>query len=87
MNSAIPNHIPSQPRPGPIGRWYLPVMALISIGFGVSNYYSPSAMNARIETRIREEERLKRNKQLMDAYGHKDSLQDVERALEAYEVQ
>lgn len=49
--------------------------------------YSQSARNARIETQMREEERLKRNRQLMDAYGHKDSLEDVERALEAYEVQ
>ncbi|OJJ81781.1 uncharacterized protein ASPGLDRAFT_37608 [Aspergillus glaucus CBS 516.65] len=87
MNSAIPNHIPSRPRPGPVGRWYLPVMALIGVGFGISNYYSQSAMNARIETQVREEERLQRNKQLMDAYGHKDNLDDVERALKVYEVQ
>ncbi|ODM20242.1 hypothetical protein SI65_03295 [Aspergillus cristatus] len=85
MISAIPNLPASRPRPGPVGRWYLPAMALIGIGFGISNYYSQSATNARIESQIREEERLKRNRQLMDAYGHKDSLEDVERALKAYE--
>ena len=35
---------------------------------------------------LEEEKRLVRNQQLMDAYGNKDSLHDVEEALSAYEI-
>jgi hypothetical protein len=34
-----------------------------------------------------EEERLRRNKELMDAYGDKETIQDIERALSLYELQ
>ena len=33
---------------------------------------------------IEEEKRLARNQQLMDAYGSKESLLDVQQALDAY---
>jgi hypothetical protein len=33
---------------------------------------------------MQEEERLRRNAQLMDAYGDKTSLEDMQRALEHY---
>lgn len=34
-----------------------------------------------------EEKRLQRNRQLVDAYGDKDDLKDVEQALAVYEIQ
>lgn len=33
---------------------------------------------------VEEEKRLARNQKLMDAYGSKDSLQDVQQALDTY---
>ncbi|KAL1970052.1 hypothetical protein VTN77DRAFT_6457 [Rasamsonia byssochlamydoides] len=67
---------------GRIGRLCLPVVAVLSIGFGISNY-----RDSRLQREyhlIQEEERLRRNAQLMDAYGDKTSLEDIQRALEQY---
>jgi len=36
---------------------------------------------------IAEEERIRKNQQLMDAYGYKDNIDDLQKALEAYEIQ
>jgi hypothetical protein len=36
---------------------------------------------------LEEEKRLARNQQLMDAYGDKNSLHDVQQALDTYNVQ
>lgn len=55
------------------------------IGFGAYDYYLAAV--SRQEQQNREEEmRFARNQQLMDAYGDKESLRDVQQALDAYEV-
>ncbi|KAJ5242038.1 uncharacterized protein N7469_000365 [Penicillium citrinum] len=65
------------------GRWYIPLVAAIGLGFGAYNYYTQA--QARHEFAILEEEkRLAKNRELMDAYGSKDSLEDVQQALEMY---
>lgn len=75
------------PKVGPVGRWYLPAMAVVALaGFGVTNYVQ-AQKERRLAELFAEEERIKRNQQLMDAYGDKSSLKDVEHALEMYEVQ
>lgn len=54
-------------------------------GFGFSNYLQ-STRPAQIQDQLNEEEHVRRNRHLMEAYGGKESLEDVERALGVYEV-
>lgn len=54
-------------------------------GFGAYNFYI-DAMSRRDLQILEEEKRMARNRQLMDAYGNKESLEDVQQALDAYEV-
>lgn len=62
---------------------YIPLVAAVGLGFGAYNYYTEA--QARRETAILEEEkRLAKNRELMDAYGNKESLHDVQHALEMY---
>lgn len=64
---------------GRIGRWYLPSMAMICLGFGLLNY---------IRTRPARNHQLTAEQlQLLEAYGSKNNIDDVERAMEIYEVQ
>ncbi|KKK17563.1 hypothetical protein ARAM_006357 [Aspergillus rambellii] len=72
-------------RPGAFGRWYLPVMLTMAVGFGISNVYTSNRPN--YYDQVQEEERLHKNQQIMDSYGMKDSVDDLERALEAYDIQ
>ncbi|KAJ5302388.1 hypothetical protein PENANT_c008G07944 [Penicillium antarcticum] len=68
------------------GRWLIPLMATIGLGFGAYNYYIEA--KSRREYDLKEEEkRLAKNQQLMDAYGDKNSLHDVQHALETYHAQ
>lgn len=60
---------------------------LMATGFGLSNYYLKPNRHAQIQAQMAEEKRLQRNRELMDAYGDRDDLKDVERALAVYEVQ
>ncbi|CAI7670150.1 hypothetical protein N7533_013450 [Penicillium manginii] len=65
------------------GRWYIPVVAAVGLGFGAYNYFTQA--QARREFAIKEEEkRLAKNRELMDAYGNKESLHDVQQALDMY---
>ncbi|KAJ5180135.1 hypothetical protein N7492_003345 [Penicillium capsulatum] len=66
-------------------RWYLPLVAAVGLGFGAYNYYTEAQSRRRIAM-IEEEKRLARNRELMDAYGSKESLHDVQQALESYQV-
>ncbi|KAH8431476.1 hypothetical protein N8T08_011189 [Aspergillus melleus] len=75
-----PFFIPAKP-----SKWYLPAMAVIALGFGAANLYTNQQQ--RHEQAQEEFERLQRNRQLMDAYGDKDNLHDIERALAVYEIQ
>ncbi|KAJ5368097.1 uncharacterized protein N7496_007857 [Penicillium cataractarum] len=83
---ANPSHRPHptgpsiKPRPS---RWYIPVVAAVGLGFAGYNYYNE--VKSRHEFAMAEEEkRLARNQKLMDAYGSKDSLHDVQQALDTY---
>ncbi|KAE8379356.1 hypothetical protein BDV26DRAFT_259654 [Aspergillus bertholletiae] len=76
-----PVYIP--PVKGNIGKWYLPAMGMIALGFGVYNYFNTPTPAYNPE----EAQRHHRNKALMDAYGDKETLQDIERAFALYEIQ
>ncbi|KAE8350535.1 hypothetical protein BDV28DRAFT_37086 [Aspergillus coremiiformis] len=80
-NLSRPVYMP--PPKGTIGKWYLPAMGMIALSFGAYNYYNRPATLQDPE----EEDRLRRNKALMDAYGDKETLQDIERAFALYELQ
>ncbi|KGO73255.1 hypothetical protein PITC_002860 [Penicillium italicum] len=67
------------------GRLLLPLMATIGLGFGAYNYYV-AAKSRRELSMLEEQERLVRNQQLMDAYGDKNSLHDVQQALDTYNI-
>ncbi|KAJ0425260.1 hypothetical protein BJY00DRAFT_308586 [Aspergillus carlsbadensis] len=66
-----------------LGRWSVPLLATIAIGYGVTSYISKTDS----PSQHAEAERLRKNQQLMDAYGYKDNVDDLQKALEAYEVQ
>ncbi|KAL2837530.1 hypothetical protein BJX68DRAFT_273025 [Aspergillus pseudodeflectus] len=70
-------------RPVRLGRWSVPLLATIAIGYGVTSYISKTHDTSQVA----EAERLRKNQQLMDAYGYKDNVDDLQKALEAYEVQ
>ncbi|KAL3495495.1 hypothetical protein BJX62DRAFT_195286 [Aspergillus germanicus] len=53
-------------------------------GYGVTSYISKTQDSS---SQLAEAERLRKNQQLMDAYGYKDNVDDLQKALEAYEVQ
>ncbi|OJJ47472.1 hypothetical protein ASPZODRAFT_130955 [Penicilliopsis zonata CBS 506.65] len=71
------------PRFKRLGRRSLPLLVGVGIVFGLSSYYKYQTQHRL--SQVQEEERLRRNQQLMDAYGHKESLQDVEHALDMYD--
>ncbi|KAJ5484858.1 hypothetical protein N7539_004846 [Penicillium diatomitis] len=52
-------------------------------GFAGYNYYM-DAKARHATAMIEEEKRMARNQQLMDAYGSKESLSDMQQALDAY---
>ncbi|KAE8151695.1 hypothetical protein BDV25DRAFT_152318 [Aspergillus avenaceus] len=70
--------------PRTIGKWYLPTMGIIALGFGVYNYYTTPRPTFNDPE---EEDRLRRNKALLDAYGDKETVQDIERAFALYDTQ
>ncbi|CAN8101726.1 unnamed protein product [Discula destructiva] len=69
-------------------RWVPTIFALVSIGYGVSVYrrdgghYVDTADRDRMEV-----ERRQREAVMMDAYGDKSSLEDLEKAMAFYESQ
>lgn len=60
----------------------VPIIAVLGIGYGITALREAQQHIERES--IQEEERLRRNAQLMDAYGDKTSLEDMQRALEHY---
>lgn len=58
-------------------------MTLARAGFGAYNYYT-AAKSRQEKSMLEEQERMARNQQLMDAYGDKNSLHDVQQALDTY---
>lgn len=60
----------------------VPVVAVLGLGYGISTFME--AQRHAQQQSLQEEERLRKNAQLMDAYGDKSSLEDMQRALEYY---
>ncbi|EEA28190.1 hypothetical protein TMatcc_003497 [Talaromyces marneffei ATCC 18224] len=77
--SPSPRHIIRLGRMTKIG---VPIIAVLGIGYGVTAMRDAQQRIQRES--IQEEERLRRNAQLMDAYGDKTSLEDMQRALDHY---
>ncbi|KAJ5325262.1 hypothetical protein N7541_011930 [Penicillium brevicompactum] len=70
----------------PKGRVLIPLMATIGLGFAAYNYYTEAKLQQE-RSMLEEQERLAKNQQLMDAYGDKNSLHDIQQALDTYNVQ
>ena len=64
----------------------LPLLATIAIGYGFSQYNAMKTESP-YSDEAAEKERLRKNAQLMEAYGYKDNVDDIQKAMEAYEVQ
>ncbi|KAF2714794.1 hypothetical protein K504DRAFT_486611 [Pleomassaria siparia CBS 279.74] len=109
----FPLHTTSAARLGSIGRWYLPTMALITVGM---SYYLPTTLFPPIETppgprtvkleaanrqigfavsnsleehnhkQHQEPSQEERNMMLLELYGERNSLEDMERALSGHGV-
>ncbi|KAL4945100.1 hypothetical protein BDV06DRAFT_219632 [Aspergillus oleicola] len=78
-------------RPAPVAavrfrRWSIPLLATIAIGYGLSQYGAMKT-DSPYSDEAAEKERLRKNAQLMEAYGYKDNVDDIQKAMEAYEVQ
>lgn len=78
------NHPPTKHivRLGRLTKIGVPIIAVMGIGYGIT--VMRDAQNRVQQQSMQEEERLRRNAQLMDAYGDKSSLDDMQRALEHY---
>ncbi|KAL4781308.1 hypothetical protein BJX76DRAFT_360004 [Aspergillus varians] len=62
----------------------IPLLATIAIGYGITHY---AATRSDSPYQLAEEERIRKNRELMDAYGYKEDVNDLQKALEAYEIQ
>lgn len=71
------------PKLGRVARWYLPTMAMVAIGFGVTNALNDANRKVHSALELTQEQR---NQMLMDAYGERSSLQDMERAIAGLEA-
>ncbi|OJD30246.1 set domain protein [Diplodia corticola] len=90
------HHLPKMTSPAQstarLGRWFLPVTGLLFLGAAATSYldrrfvqgsYTPG-LSATEQRALRQREQ---NAALMSAYGDRESLEDVQRAMELYEVQ
>lgn len=71
------------PKLGRVARWYLPTMAMVAIGFGVTNALNDANRKVHSALELTQEQK---NQMLMDAYGERSSLQDMERAIAGLEA-
>lgn len=74
-------------RPFVPARWALPATALVCAGFAANLYRestSESRRTAAAQAAQEEAERLRRNEAMMDMYGDRTSLADLERATSLY---
>ncbi|KAK0647556.1 hypothetical protein DIS24_g7562 [Lasiodiplodia hormozganensis] len=73
-----------------LGRFFLPVTGLLFIGAAATNYldkrYSPTHTTGLSATEARALRQREQNAALMSAYGDRESLEDVQRAMELYEA-
>ncbi|KAF1917325.1 hypothetical protein BDU57DRAFT_161637 [Ampelomyces quisqualis] len=70
------------PRVGKIARWYLPTMALIAAGFGITNALNEANRKAHQALEPTQEQK---NMILLEMYGERSSLEDMERAIAGIE--
>lgn len=70
------------PRIGKIARWYLPTMALIAAGFGITNALNEA--NRKVHQAL-EPTQEEKNMVLLEMYGERSSLEDMERAIAGIE--
>jgi hypothetical protein len=54
----------------------------VGLGYGISTFME--AQHHAQQQSLQEQERLRKNAMLMEAYGDKSSLEDMQRALEHY---
>ncbi|KAL2000471.1 hypothetical protein VTN02DRAFT_3040 [Thermoascus thermophilus] len=74
------------PTVGRVGRWYLPAMVLISLGFGMANHLDKQRRVQALMREMEEEQnRMQQTVALMDAFADRSSLDNVQRAMEIYE--
>ncbi|KAJ4363566.1 hypothetical protein N0V83_009862 [Neocucurbitaria cava] len=71
------------PRLGRVARWYLPTMAAIALGFGITNALNEANRKVHMALEPTQEEK---NMMLMDSYGERSSLEDMERAIAGLEA-
>jgi len=71
------------PRLGKVARWYLPTMAMVAAGFGVTNALNEANRKVHVALEPTQEQK---NQMLMDSYGERSSLEDMERALAGLEA-
>ncbi|KAH7235281.1 hypothetical protein FSOLCH5_009019 [Fusarium solani] len=72
----------------PFGRWVKPVGAVLVVGYGVKTYLDmvQTRRMAQIEAMERENAAFReRNETLMNMYGDRSSLNELEKAIEFYE--
>ncbi|KAH5407952.1 hypothetical protein HBI46_182570 [Parastagonospora nodorum] len=86
MEDAAAAHITTTantvPRLGKIARWYLPTMAIIAGGFGITNALNEA--NRKVHQTL-EPTQEQKNMALMEMYGERSSLEDMERAIAGLE--
>ncbi|KXH66822.1 hypothetical protein CSAL01_04792 [Colletotrichum salicis] len=71
-------------------RWVPPTVAVVAVGYGLNAYREGmverrQAKNAAAEKQVIEDR--KRAAKLMDAYGDRSSLEELEKAMAVYESQ
>ncbi|QKX58758.1 uncharacterized protein TRUGW13939_05885 [Talaromyces rugulosus] len=67
---------------GRLAKIGVPVVAVVGLGYGISTFME--AQNHAQQQSLQEQERLRKNAMLMEAYGDKSSLEDMQRAMEHY---
>ncbi|KAF6814043.1 hypothetical protein CMUS01_08076 [Colletotrichum musicola] len=70
-------------------RWIPPTVAVVAVGYGL-NTYRQSMVQRRIavaEAERQAVEERKRAAKLLDAYGDRSSLEELEKAMQVYEAQ
>lgn len=93
MVSLAQSHFPAKPpQPPPTNTYSLhyrlpPLVGILAVGYGITTF-----REAQMEKRVAameqaEAERQRRANMLADAYGDRGSLEDMERAVRAYEAQ
>ncbi|KAK1773255.1 hypothetical protein QBC45DRAFT_340328 [Copromyces sp. CBS 386.78] len=68
-------------------KWLPPLVGILAVGYGITTYHE-AQMEKRVASMEQAElERQRRANMLADAYGDRGSLEELERAVKAYEAQ